>query len=116
MDIKNVYAGIMTADIGKASEWYTHFFGRKPDYHPMENLREWDFPGGGVLQLVLDKERAGSSSITFLTGDIGAIKKKLAENNIPLAQETSSEVAETATLYDPENNRITFAQNKQNRQ
>lgn len=76
MNIKNVYAGIMTSDIAKASNWYEKLFERKCDYNPMEILQEWDFTGGGVLQLVEDSNRAGSSSITLLVDDIESIKKK----------------------------------------
>ena len=116
MKFKNVYAGIMTADIKSASNWYADLFGRKSDYHPMDNLHEWDFDNGGVLQLVQDKDRAGSSSITLMVDNIEKIKKRLSEKNIKIEQETASEVANTATIFDPENNRITFAQNNQGRQ
>ncbi|NNE75674.1 MAG: VOC family protein [Pricia sp.] len=81
----------------------------------MEILYEWDFPDGGVLQLVQDKDRAGSSSITLLVDDIEKIKKNLIERNIKVAQHTKSETAKTITIFDPENNRITFAQNMQSR-
>lgn len=114
-NIKNVYAGIMTSDVKKASLWYKNLFDRKFDYHPMDNLYEWDFPNGGVFQLVQDNERAGSSSITLMVDDIEKVKKGLAEKNIKIEQQTKSEVANTATIYDPENNRITFAQNNQGR-
>ncbi|MGB7395928.1 MAG: VOC family protein [Pricia sp.] len=116
MDFKNVYAGIMTADITTAAKWYTNLFDRTSDYHPMDNLHEWDLPNGGVLQLVQDKDRAGSSSITVLVDDIETVKKGLDKKDITVEQQSTSEVAKTATILDPENNRITFAQNLQGRQ
>lgn len=115
MNINNVYAGIMTSDIEKASEWYKNLFDRKSDYNPMETLHEWDFTNGGVLQLVEDKDRAGSSSITLLVGDIEKIKKSLADKSIKAEQQTESKIAKTITIFDPENNRITFAENIQGR-
>lgn len=115
MNIKNVYAGIMTSDIEKASKWYANLFGRKSDYNPMTILHEWDFSNGGVLQLVEDKDRAGSSSITLLVNNIEKIKKSLADKNIETEQQTESKIAKTITIFDPENNRITFAENIQGR-
>ncbi|OAB81837.1 VOC family protein [Cochleicola gelatinilyticus] len=115
MDCKNVYAGIMTADIEKALNWYEMLFDRKSDYHPMDILHEWDFKEGGVLQLVEDKTRAGSSSVTILVEAIETIKKHLDSKNIPTEKQTESEIAKTITIYDPENNRITFSENSQGR-
>lgn len=115
MTYKNVFAGIMTANITTAAAWYGELFGRTSDYHPMKNLHEWDFPNGGVLQLVEDIDRAGHSSITILVEDITQIDKRLAEKDIKPEQRTESEAAKTVTIYDPENNRITFAENLQGR-
>lgn len=115
MNIKNVYAGIMTSDIAKASNWYEKLFERKCDYNPMETLREWDFMDGGVLQLVQDSDRAGSSSITLLVDDIESIKKNLLVKNIKIENQANSEIAKTITILDAENNRITFAENSHGR-
>ncbi len=115
MNFKNVYAGIMTSDIEKGLEWYINLFDRKSDYNPMKILHEWDFPNGGVLQLVEDKKRAGSSSITLLVDNIEKVKENLAKKNIKAEQQTNSEIAKTITIFDPENNRITFAENIQGR-
>lgn len=116
MNIRNVYAGIMTANIEQAFQWYKKLFDRKSDYHPMEILHEWNFPNGGVLQLVQDSERAGSSSITLMVDDVEIVKNELHEKNIEIHQQTKSDVADTITILDLENNRITFAQNNQGRQ
>lgn len=115
MNIKNVFAGVMTADIEKAANWYEHLFNRKSDYHPMPNVYEWDFEKGGVLQLVLDKKLAGRSSITLLVDDMDKIKENLFAKNINIESESASDIATTVTIFDPENNRITFAKNNQGR-
>lgn len=115
MNIKNVYAGIMTSDIGKALKWYEDILDRKADYNPMKILHEWNFQNGGVLQLVEDKNRAGSSSITLLVDDIEKIRNSLVGKNIKTDRQTNSDIAKTITIFDPENNRITFAENTQGR-
>ena len=113
MDFKNVYAGIMTEDITTAKEWYGKLMGRKSDYNPMKILHEWNFKNGGVLQLVEDKERAGYSSITIMVDNIDEISKDLVEKNLSDGKISNGEIAKTLTIDDPENNRITFAENLQ---
>lgn len=115
MDLKNVYAGIMTADVETAKNWYGKLFGRKSDYNPMKILHEWNFENGGVLQLVEDKERAGYSSITVMVENIKKISKELIEKNLSDGKISEGEIANTLTIIDPENNRITFAENNQGR-
>jgi hypothetical protein len=115
MSIQNVYAAIMTSDIAMALDWYESLLERKSDYNPMDILHEWDFSDGGVLQLVEDKERAGNSSITLLVDDIQGIRKSLADKKIRIGRQTQSEIAKTITIFDPEKNQITFAENKQGR-
>ncbi|MET3113333.1 hypothetical protein AAKU52_001056 [Pedobacter sp. CG_S7] len=115
MNFKNAFAGIMTADIKTSTKWYTNLFDRKSDYNPMNILHEWDFSDGGVLQLVEDKERAGKSSITLLVADIEKIKKTLDEKNLSREEISKGEIAKTITIFDPEKNRITFAENNQGR-
>ena len=115
MNIKNAYSGIMTADIESATAWYENLFDRKSDYHPMQTVHEWDFQNGGVLQLVEDKERAGKSSVTLLVDNIEVTCENLKEKQIPHKIQASGDVAKIISIYDPENNRITFAENKQGR-
>lgn len=79
----------------------------------MEILHEWNFSNGGVLQLVEDKERAGYSSITIMVNNIGEISKELLEKNLSDGKVSEGKIATTITINDPENNRISFAENKQ---
>ena len=113
MNFNNVYAVVMTTNIETAKEWYGKLFGRKSDYNPMEILHEWNFSNGGVLQLVEDKERAGYSSITIMVNNIGEISRELVEKNLSDGKVSEGKIATTITINDPENNRITFAENKQ---
>ena len=115
MDFKNVFAGIMTADIKSALIWYTNLFERESDYNPMVILHEWDFNDGGILQLVEDRERAGKSSITLLVSDIEKVKKSLDSKNSSKVEISDGAIAKTVTIFDPEKNRITLAENKQGR-
>jgi len=115
VNFKNLFAGIMTADIKTSAIWYTNLFERESDYSPIDILHESDFSDGGDLQLVEDKERTGKSSITLLVTDIQKIKKTLDEKKISIGEITEGEIAKLITIFDPEKNRITFAENNQGR-
>ncbi len=81
----------------------------------MRSLYEWDFEKGVVLQLIEDKERSGKSSVTIMTHKIDELKKTLDKKDIKVEFQTDSEIAKTITIFDPEDNRITFAENLQGR-
>lgn len=110
MKIANVYASILTTDAEKSYKWYKKLFNRGSDFNPMKGHHEWNFPNGGVLQLFEDKERAGYSSITLMVDNRVEQIKQLESLDMPLGRKTASNVAKTITIFDPENNRITFAE------
>ena len=68
MSIKGALAFVAVKDLKSGKAWYEKLLGRAPDTNPMNELYEWQF-AGGWLQLVEDKKRAGSSSVTFVETD-----------------------------------------------
>ena len=68
MSIKGALAFVAVKDLKSGKAWYEKLLGRAPDTNPMNELYEWHF-AGGWLQLVEDKKRAGSSSVTFVETD-----------------------------------------------
>jgi hypothetical protein len=71
MQITNVLAGVAVRDLDQAKRWYEISFARPADAEPMAGLAEWHTPGG-VLQLVLDEQRAGGSLVTVWARTRGA--------------------------------------------
>ena len=70
MAIVNALAGIMVSDLATAEAWYEQLLSRPADARPMEGLAEWALADGGWIQVLQDKERPGSSSVTFLVSGL----------------------------------------------
>jgi predicted enzyme related to lactoylglutathione lyase len=114
MPVIRVLAGIAVADVDTALPWYERIFGRPADALPMEGLAEWHVPSGGVVQLVLDAERAGRSQLTL---DIDDLEHELAAIagrglDIGLLDDTTSDKVLIAEATDPEGNAITLVQQR----
>lgn len=108
--LKNVLAGIAVTNLDEAEVWYDNLFGRAPDTRPMDELVEWQFPGGGWLQVFQDPTRAGHTSITLVETDF---QKRLEELNILHIQILSvvqGDKVRVCIINDPDGNRIVFAQ------
>jgi hypothetical protein len=69
MAIVNALAG-MVSDLTTAEAWYEQLLSRPADARPMEGLAEWKLADGGWIRVFQDKERAGSSSVTFLVSGL----------------------------------------------
>jgi predicted enzyme related to lactoylglutathione lyase len=111
MEITKVLAGMAVGDMEQAKRWYGDFFARPADAEPMAGLAEWHTPGG-VLQLVLDKERAGGSLVTLWVPDARGALSDLAARGGPEAEldETTSDKVLFANLSDPDGNAVTVVQ------
>jgi hypothetical protein len=76
----------------------------------MEGLAEWKLADGGWIQVFQDKERAGSSSVTFLVSDLDDQLAELKTKGISIERTTTSDYVKTATVTDPAGNRVVFAE------
>jgi hypothetical protein len=56
-----------------------------------------------------DKERAGSSSVTFLVSGLDDQLAELKAKGISIERTTTSDYVKTATVTDPAGNRVVFA-------
>ena len=112
MTVKNALAGVAVADLDRAVAWYATALGRQPDSRPMPEVAEYSFPTGGWLQLFADKERAGKSSVTLTVDNLDARIKELAAAGIVAGEPTNTDFVDTATVTDPDGNRLVFAEAK----
>ena len=77
----------------------------------MNELYGWQFEGSW-LQLVEDRQRAGSSSVTLVETDF---EKRLADLNtagIPTEEPMRGEKLDVVILKDPDGNQVVFAHGK----
>lgn len=109
MSMQNVMAALGVTDISAASAWYTKLLGRGPTEIPMPNLLQWEFPGGGWLQVFETADRAGSGAVTIIEDDLEARIASLQTAHVRIDRETDSKTASTAVVEDADGNRITFA-------
>lgn len=75
----------------------------------MPGLMEWEFPGGGWLQVFEKPARAGTGSVTILEDDLESRVASLQTAHIRIDSETTSSITSVAVVEDPDGNRITFA-------
>lgn len=112
MSMQNVMAALAVKDLAAAVGWYTKLLGRGPTEAPMEGLVEWEFPGGGWLQVYEKAKLAGLGSITILDDDLESRIASLSTAKIRVDAEKTSDLASIAVVLDPDGNRIVFAMPK----
>jgi hypothetical protein len=110
MSAVNILAGIAVKDLKTAISWYSDLLDRIPDIQPMDGLAEWEFEGGGWLQLFEDDARAGHSSATIADNDLEGRVHDLNAKGIAISHTGSSESVRIAIIADPDGNQIVFAQ------
>jgi hypothetical protein len=110
MAIVNALAGIMVSDLTTAEAWYEQLLSRPADGRPMDGLAEWKLADGGWIQVFQDKERAGSSSVTFLVSGLDDQAVELKAKGISNRTSHHFRLRKTATVTDPAANRVVFAE------
>jgi catechol 2,3-dioxygenase-like lactoylglutathione lyase family enzyme len=109
MSMQNVMAALAVSDIQAASAWFTKLLGRGPTQTPMPGLLEWEFPGGGWLQVYQQTEGAGQGSVTIIEDDLETRVASLQTAHIRIDSEKVSDETSIAVIRDPDGNRIVFA-------
>lgn len=109
MPINHVLAVVPVSDIEAAQRWYEALMGRPEDNHPMDSLVEWRITESGWVQVFHDPERAGSTLINFAVADLEAQVSELAARGLVVEDiQTANKGVRTASINDPDGNRITF--------
>jgi predicted enzyme related to lactoylglutathione lyase len=111
MEITKVLAGMAVRDLDAAKRWYEVLFGRPADAEPMAGLAEWH-SAEGVLQLVLDEQRAGGSLVTVWVPDARTALADLASRGGPEVEldDSTSDKVLFAQLTDPDGNAVTVVE------
>lgn len=107
MPIDNALAGVAVKDLDAAVPWYERLLG--PGRRPMTGLCEWTLPRGGCLQVFVDRERAGRSSVTFAVTDMERQLAELAASEIAIVRADRSAAVHIAIVADPDGNQVVFA-------
>lgn len=108
MNVRNVLAAVAVSDLDHAKRWYETLFDRPADAEPMPALAEWRTPGG-IVQLVVDQERAGGSLVTLWVPDARQALDDLSARGGPSVKldDSTSDKVLFATVTDLDGNAIT---------
>jgi predicted enzyme related to lactoylglutathione lyase len=109
MSIHNALAGVAVTNLDDAIRWYERVLEATPR-RPMPEVAEWQFASGGALQVFVDAERAGRSSVTFVVSNVDDQIAALTASGIQILNTTNSALVRTAIVKDPDSNQIVFAQ------
>lgn len=107
MSNERFFAVICTADLERATIWYSKLFGRTPDRQPMSSLSEWH--GDGGLQLLERADGAGKGFLTLMVDDIEAARTEIQSRGLEVGAKQVGDVAGIAQLRDPDGNTVTLA-------
>lgn len=106
----NALAGIAVKNLDAAIRWYERILGRSPDAQPMPGLADWEFSGGGWIQVFEDETRAGFSSVTLVEDNLENRLAELRNQDIAIGATSSGDFIKTAIVRDPDGNQIVFAE------
>jgi catechol 2,3-dioxygenase-like lactoylglutathione lyase family enzyme len=108
MEISNALASLAVADLATSSDWYERLLG--PGRRPMSEVVEWQFPGGGGLQVYTAPERSGQGSCTIIVDDIDEIARHLRSLDVAAdAEPVRNDRVDTLMINDPDGNSIAFS-------
>jgi len=109
MSMQNIMAELAVSDIAAASAWYTKLLGRGPTETPTPDRLQWEFPGGGWLQVFEQAEKAGAGAVTIMEDDLDTRIASLQTAHVRIDREAETDTASFAIVEDADGNRITFA-------
>ena len=108
MAVMNALASLAVRDLEVAARWYELLLG--PGHQPMAEVLEWQFEGGGGLQVYELPERAGHCSCTLVVNDIDEVADHLQSKLLSDQVEPSrNDRVDTIMIKDPDGNSIAFA-------
>lgn len=110
MTISNALASLAVGDLPSAVPWYEKLIGRPADSTTVFELAQWNFEGGGGLQVYQNRERAGTGSVTLAVDDLDAQMAELRKAGIDPGAPMKSPTVNVVMIKDPDGNSIAFAQ------
>ena len=114
-NINSVISIIPVKNFELALEWYKKLFERDPDVVPMEGIAEWQLAENAWIQVSIDLERAGSTTVVIGVNDVEAQRKVLLETDLPIGEIIEyPEIIKMAELIDIEGNKVSFVQDISN--
>jgi hypothetical protein len=106
----SVVGVLPVTDHATAVEWYQRWIGRGPDVEPMEGVAEWQLAENAWIQVSVDPDSAGRTTVVVGVGDIEAQRTTCAEAGVAIGDVNDYGFVKTAEAVDPAGNKILFVQ------
>lgn len=108
-----MFTGLMAnatvKDQTHAQDWYGKLFGRGPDDAPMPGLLEWHLAKEFGVQVWVDPQRAGCSTVVVHESDLDALADRLTAAGIRHAGAQPGGGQRILQVPDPDGNRVVFS-------
>lgn len=101
-----VLAQATVTDLDRAQSWYDRLFERPPDATPMPGLLEYHLGDSFGVQVFLEPDRAGRSSIVLSETDLDATAVRLREAGLTDDDVEPISAGRALMLTDPDGNRV----------
>jgi hypothetical protein len=109
-NLANVVCVLPVTDHAAAVKWYQDWIGRAPDVEPMEGTAEWQLAENAWIQVSVDPEPAGQTTVVVGVKDIDAQRSACAAVDIAVGEVNDYGFVKTAEAVDPAGNKILFVQ------
>ena len=110
-NISSVISVIPVKSFEESLTWYTQLIGREPDVVPVEGVAEWQIAGQAWIQVALDPERSGGTTLVICVNDLEKQYKACLASDFLIGEiQEYPEVIKMAELQDLEGNKIAFVQ------
>ncbi|WP_111764978.1 VOC family protein [Nakamurella deserti] len=108
MTITRLLAQMTVSDLPAAERWYGRLFGTGPDARPMDGLLEWHLSPAFGVQVYVEPDRAGRSSMVLGVDDVTAEAGRLTAAAIDHDGAQDATTVRILPLTDADGNRIVF--------
>jgi catechol 2,3-dioxygenase-like lactoylglutathione lyase family enzyme len=109
-NLVSVVGVLPVADHEEAVKWYHRWIGRGPDVEPMEGVAEWQLAENAWIQLSVDPESAGRTTVVIGVDDLDAQRSACAAADVAVGEVSDYGFVKTAEAVDPAGNTILFVQ------
>jgi len=106
MTFTRVIAQANVSELDRAVAWYSMLFDRTPDARPMDGLVEWRLGESMGVQVWVDPERAGRSSMVLDATDLDALAARLDRAGAEHPGVQSVTASRILQLADPDGNTV----------
>lgn len=109
-NLASVVAVVPVKDHEAAMAWYRSWIGREADLVPTDGVAEWNLAGNGWLQVSLDPDHAGGTTVVIGVNDIEAQRSACGAVGVTVSEVQDYGFIKIVEAQDPDGNKVVFVQ------